>query len=165
MFSSPYNPSSSDYMIVIPFNKEDKKFSRTSYSSSMTGGRVSSEEVNQVLTLLDTITNKVPNIFQVMARLMILFLVPSLMILVLTETWKCYQPRYPIAMLFCYGLACLIYILVRTNSQIKQAKNQIQKIIQRVQPTFEERGLRWNIPLGFPHYTELLYVSLILKHR
>ena len=155
MFSSPYVPSSSDYMIVIPFNKGDNKFSRTSYSSSMTGGRASSEEVNQVLTLLDTITNNLPTPFQVIARLMIRFLVPSLMILVLTETWRCYQYRYPIAKLFCYVLASLIYILVRTNSQVKQAKNQAQKIIQRFQPTFEERGLRWNIPLGFPHYIEL----------
>jgi len=67
MFSSTYVtnvPSSSDYTIVIPFNEEDNKFSRISYSASLTGGRASSEEVNEVLTLLDTIANNVPTPFQ-----------------------------------------------------------------------------------------------------
>jgi len=155
MFSSPYVPSSSDYMIVIPFNKEDKKFSRTSYSASMTGGRASSEEVNQVLTLLDITINNVPTLFQVITRLIIRFLVPGFMILVLIGTWRCYRHAEPTLLLFWYMLASLIYILVRRNSQVKEAKSQAQKIIQRFQPIFEERGLRWNIPLGFPHYIEI----------
>jgi len=155
MFSSPYIPSSSDYMIVIPFNKEDNKFSRTSYSASMTGGRASSEEINQVLTLLDLTTSNIPTGRQIITRLIIRFLVPAVMIWILAEAWRCYRHAEPTILLFWYMLASLIYILVRRNSQVKEAKGQVQKIIQRFQPTFEERGLRWNIPLAFPHYIEL----------
>ena len=155
MFSSTYIPSSSDYTIVIPFNTDDNKFSRTSYSSSMTGGRASSEEINQVLTLLDITTSNIPTGRQIITRLIIRFLVPAVMIWILVEAWRCYRPSTPATVLFWYMLASLIYILVRRNSQVKEAKNQVQKIIQRFQPTFEERGLRWNIPLAFPHYIEL----------
>ena len=155
MFSSTYVPSSSDYMIVIPFNKENNKFSRISYSASMTGGRASSEEVNQVLTLLDITINNVPTSFQVIIRLVIRFLVPLVMIWILGGVWKCYNPGPPFAILFWYMLASLIYILVRRSFQVKEAKSQAQKIIQRFQPSFEERGLRWNIPLTFPHYIEI----------
>ena len=155
MFYAPNIPSSSDYIIIIPFDREENKFSRTVYSTSMTGGRTSCDEVNQVLTLLDIAVNNIPTAFQTFKRLFTRLLIAALMIWIISETWRCYRMATPLTMLFWYMVACLLFILRRRHVEAKEAKSEVQKIIERFQPSFEERGLRWNIPQGFPLYIEL----------
>jgi len=155
MFYAPNIPSSSDYTIIIPFDREENKFSRTVYSTSMTGGRASCDEVNQVLTLLDIAVSNIPTTFQTLKTLLIRLLVPGLMIWIIAESWRCYRMETPLTMLFWYMVASLLYMLRKKSVETKEAKSQVQKVLQRFQPLFEERGLRWNIPQAFPLYVEL----------
>ena len=87
MFYSPIS-SSSDSTIIIPLDRDENKFLKTTYTPSMTGGRATPEEVNQVLTLLDIIASNIPTPFQSINTLFIRFLVPAVMIWFLSETWE-----------------------------------------------------------------------------
>ena len=60
----------------------------------------------------------------------------------------------------------LIYIFVKKETKTKEGICQVQNVLQRFQPLFEEKGLRWNIPQSFPLYIELCrdYRERLFEH-
>jgi len=155
MFSSSNIPSSSYNTIIIPFDREENKFSRTVYSTSMTGGRASCDEVNQVLTLLEIAASNIFTSFQAFKYILIRLLIPSFVIWILAGTWRCFKLD-PFFFIWCYYIfRSFFYVLIKKSGETEEVKKQVHKIIQRFQPLFKERGLRWNIPRVFPLYVEL----------
>ena len=124
----------------------------------MTGERASSEEINQVLALLDIAKSNLPTIFQCFRIFLIRLLVPSFMIWWILQSWECLKVRHldvPKITLILYTILSLIDIVTRAVTQQRHIKNRVKMLIESFQPTFKEKGLRWNTPQDFPLYIEL----------
>jgi len=155
MIFQPHIPSSSDSKIIIPFDKDDNKFSRTTYSPAMTGGRASTEEVNQILNLLDK-ASKIPfTLQQVLWRAFVRLAIPIVFIIYAVEDWRCYRIESFTFYAIIYMIVSLLLLRRDFHLKTKVAKTEAYKILQMYESSFEKRGLRWSIPKEFPMYMEL----------
>jgi len=149
-------PLSSDYTVVIPFHKGKKTFDRDLFSSSMVGGRVTVEEVEKVLTHLETATSKLHSPCKATFVLMILYLIPFFMLMKRTVRSTHHVP-------VCLWIIYAIYVLVVSLIYAKYSRSQVEKVVAEAkkiiknyyQAAFEARGLRWHIPQHFPLWIEL----------
>jgi len=152
MFSSSFIPYSSTSTIIFPFDNFEKQFSKTEYSSSLTGGRATLDEVNEVLANLDTVASNYPSIFQLSLRLSFRLLIFAFIIYSFMDTTVCYDARAPWIAWTTYMVLNLIYLLKTFVSERKEAKKQIENVLKWYQPSFEEKELRWIIPQDFPKF-------------
>jgi hypothetical protein len=149
-------PLSTDYVIVFPVNA-DKKFSRTIYSSAMTQGRASSDDVHHALNLFEIIFSRLSiSTADLWRSLLWRFILPFIAIF-MCEINYMLRHSEPIWFFFwVYCIAGVCYLLYNRNQEIKRAKTDIESIVQTVQPGYLKRGLRWRIPEDSCGWIELI---------
>ena len=145
-------PSSTDYTIVIGLARDEKKFDRTLYDSAMTGGRASLEEVDQVLTQIENLFPKRSSWKTIGWTTLALALLPCFYIR------ACYDLSIlQIYLLVVFLIMTLLFVLAGKSNinNNKEAYNQANMLLQRFQPSFDAKGLRWHVPKAFPNYVQL----------
>lgn len=125
-------PSTSDSTIIIPFEQGEKKFSRKTYKDTMTGCRASSEEINQVLTLLEIVASNNLTILSTALSFLLRMLVFFALALFVESFWRCDRMGGPSIICFWYGIGSLIYLWRKQSSQSKETKRQAEKVIAEV---------------------------------
>jgi len=160
-------PLSTDCVIVFPLNRKNK-FSRTLYSSAMTQGRASLDDVNQVFTLLEFILVRLQSKLSLFMSLILRFFLPFLVLLCYYEKrWYdynynndySYSSRYSSGgyryttfderIWLWFAFYCVVgvgYMLFDRRRQMKQVKADVEEVIKMVQPGYVQRGLRWRVP-------------------
>ena len=149
-------PLSTDYVIVFPLNS-DKRFSRTIYSSAMTQGRASTDDVNRALNLFEIIFSRL-NVAagDLWKSLFFRFIMPFIALMFCEMG---YMIRYSGPIWFFFFVYCffgICYLLYNRNKQTVRAKEDIENIIKTVQPGYSQRGLRWRIPEDSCNWIELI---------
>jgi len=135
---------STDYTIVFPLNG-GKEFSRAVYSSSMTQGRASSDDIDRALKLFELIfarsnISKVDLYLSLFWGYFVPYVVLSFFSSMISEreliwTW-----------FFIYCLIRTGYMFYDRNQQTKRARTDCELIIKTIQPGYLKRGLRWHLP-------------------
>jgi len=151
-----HTPLSSDYTVVIPLHKDKKTFDRDVFSSAMVGGRATIQDVEKVLTHLETATSKLHSPCKATIVLMILYLIPFFALMKKTVRNTHHVP-------ICLWIIYALYVLIVSLLYVKYYKSQVEKVVAEAkkiiktyyQDFFESRGLRWHIPQHFPLWIEL----------
>jgi len=170
-----YAPPTTDSALVFHYDKSKKKFDRNFYTSYLTEGRSSPEQMDSFLSNIERKINKkmdkinkINKIFTIWAILgfftMILF---GFMIFSDEDNYDTmyddYYSDYDVAdtyfMCFMlYVVALLFYSLLLqfvTRRKQKKAKKSVENYIKKHSGDFAAQGLKWNVPLAFPHWIEL----------
>jgi len=149
-------PLTTDSVIVFPLNRKNK-FSRTLYSSTMTQGRASLDDINQVFTLLEFVLIRLPSKLSLFLSLILRFFLPFVVLRCYHETydWRSSSyydsrwVRFDERIWAWFAFYCVVgigYMLFDRRRQRKQVKADIEEVIKMVQPGYVERGLRWRVP-------------------
>lgn len=173
---------SSDYDIIIPLKRSNNKFNRSVYIPSMTGGKISIEEIEQVLENLELVTCKLPTVRKNWISFIHIFLLPLLGVIYFKNYWGCgywddtYEYRYDsnvgfsryvpygrqffstkgnLTPFFVYIILAILYFAISQKYLLKQIQSSAEKIIEIHQPYFFSKGYRWNIQNSFPDWIEL----------
>ena len=135
-------PVTTPACIIFPYDKENKKFITSDYSSAQTKERASAEEIerflNEVNEPLSAWSEQYGLVYEGKGIYFCLFIT----FLILLPIFICYV---------CW--------LSSKQSEAKKAltevKQKIRTIIQERGSYFAEKGLEWKIPIQFPHWLEL----------
>jgi len=147
-------------VIQFPLNKDTNQFNRDLYIPTMTEGKISAEEINQVFEDLELATCKIPTPNDNMLILCYRFAFPFVVMLFLdAQEALCdyeYKPRPKTWWFFyMYCFFAVIYWIFNQRSQIGKVKENTKKIIHLFQPDFSKKGFIWIIPEDFPECIEL----------
>jgi len=139
--------------IVFPFDKTSKKFDSGFYSPTLTGGRVSLEEINQILSEIDAIRKSIAS--QAIAALICHFVSLSICsgLFVFTGTpgmITFYIIGLVVAVLTIVGV--LMWRILKLKGELK---TKCKEVVDKHNQTFMLRGLRWHLPVNFPSWVEL----------
>jgi len=191
-------PPTTDMALVFPFDHESKKFDKGFYSSFLTDGRVSSDQIEVFLKdVEDTFKEKFKWVRRLKAYLIFsfvtgIFLMTFYTLTILSgvndDSYNAYnnQQSTPyhnhnghnrnfkhhnrreysyeeqmdmmfMAWFFLFFAALVWAIIFRCvkRCSFRSARKSIQGVVDRHAPFFANSGLRWNLPLAFPHYIEL----------
>jgi len=195
-------PPTTDMALVFPFDHENKKFDKGFYSSFLTDGRASSEQVEGFLTELEeTFKEKLKWLRRLKAYLVFSFVTGIFLMTMYTLTvfndanddhynnsngynqqqntsrnnynghnknFRHHSRRHEydseeqmdlvFMAWFMLIFAALFWAIVyrcAKRASFRKARKGIQEVIDRYAPIFANAGLRWNVPLAFPHYVEL----------
>ena len=153
---NPDVPPSTDSVIVFPFNRTNKRFNKEFYSSEMTNGRASSDDINQVLTILELISPRFPTKLDLLISCLVRF-VPPLVIVILFEQTDVFQSSACVwAVLLIYWIVGIFFLLSQRDLKADDARVDLERIIEMVQPEYLKKGLRWQIPEQNYHWIELV---------
>jgi len=167
-------PPTTDSALVFPYDKSNKRFDRNFYSSALTDGRTSSEQMDSFLKEVEkkfhkkiSKVNKLNKFFACTAILGFAILVLYGMCIINDsdmymddgddfesyddgDTFFTAMMGYFFAVIF-YSVILQVY----SNRKHKKARKSVQGVIDKYSPAFAAQGLRWNIPLPFPEWIEL----------
>jgi len=170
-----YVPPTTDSALVFHYDKSNKKFDRNFYTPFLTEGRSSHEQMDTFLSNIEkkinkkmNNINKVTKIFTVwMIFGFVMFILGGVMIfsdeeyseLAYDDTYGDYgiaDAYFTGFMLYVFALLfySLILHLVHRRKQNK-AKKSVENYIKKHSGDFAAQGLRWSVPLAFPHWIEL----------
>ena len=153
------SPPSSDFTIVFLYKLTDRKYNKEVYSPIMTGGRASHEEINQVLSELEALLNKIPSDLTILSLLLFFLFVPAILVIIYFS-FSDYVNITTYGFYFLFGwllYMSLISIILSKwkKSKIEYVKKQTNICIKTHQEHFMTKGLRWNIPHSFPAWVDL----------
>lgn len=130
-------PVTSASTIVFSYKKGIWKFDTSSYDPKMTNGRVSLDEINQ---LLDEVIVPVNKYIDKLLLYRYTWLIPIIVILMpLLLIYAFYE---------CFTESC------RRKAEIEM-KKKVRAILKEKGSHFTQRGLRWVVPARFPDWIEL----------
>jgi len=154
--------------IIIPKNKFTNKFNRTVYIPTMTENKITSEEVNQVLSDLELITKKLPTTCGNWMTIVHIFVLPLIAMWTLAEKWWTCSGYYGYETgfsqrnwkgrwmpFFIYFLLTFIYFKASKKYQLIKVKSQAETLLQIHQPQFNKKGYRLSIAFNFPEWIEI----------
>jgi len=150
-------PATSAQTVIFP--KGFSGFDSGSYVPIQTGGRAHIQEINQVLNELDA-ANKTKNPKILGAICLYIFLIFGIMILfilfIVFVAWKSTVVLMISIFGMIFGIFAVVFLLIKMISNANEsAKNAAKAVVEKYQPAFESRGLRWHIPANFPNWVEL----------
>ena len=154
--------------IIIPKDKSSNGFNRTVYLPAMTEEKITSGEVNQVLSDLELVTKKLPTACGNLMTLIHLFVLPLIAMIFLTNEWYCeyydyrsesYRNRYywdrSWMPFFIYCLIVFVYLKFNKKYQLMKIRAEAETIFQMHQPQFNKKGYRLFVPFNFPQWIEI----------
>ncbi len=149
---------STDKMIFFPFKHLLGKFYADHYSPEMTHNKANIEEINEVLSLAQFVLSRFDTPGKFFLDLWLRILIPLFALCAwgnkdLIEYWAF---RIILNIIPIYIMAGLAYLIVRRIGHVKQAKADLEKLIEMVQPKFIGKGLKWRIPKEFHKGLELI---------
>jgi len=135
---------STDYTIVFPLSVQNE-ISRTVYSSSMTQGRASCDDINRALKLFE-LTFARSNISKADLYLSLFwgYFVPFMVLRFFSSMFRDIELIW--AWFFIYCLIRFGHMLYDRNQQMKRARTDCELVIKTIQPGYLKRGLRWHLP-------------------
>ncbi len=150
-------PPTTTNTLIFPIagNKFDSSF----YFPSLTDGRVSSEEINLLLTELVATgaptavqLKKIENWFKTALFFFFLFFILSIALLALYN--PCLIP-FDIVGFFIIA-ACIVELGVMKFRRVRgKLRAKCEAIVQQHNQNLAPRGLRWHLPILFPSWVEL----------
>ena len=136
-------PIPTDTTIIFPYHASKAKFDRTRYSSALTEGRTSSEEIGQVLSALEIVARGVsaPDVIKTWCTR---FAIPLIFILFLFGHGVFHHPFHQLILhifwlYFVFGSAWLV--LSQSKKDEKAIKDG-KMILEWYEESFQQRGLR-----------------------
>ncbi len=156
MISQSTIPTTSDYTVIIPYISSQSKFDREAYSPAMTGGRASSEEIDQVLKLIETVSSGIVTPDQFLKSWCLRFVLPFILMVCFQLTgcfW--YNLQFFWGCFTIYVIGGNIWMCLVTSKNNAKTKENVQSVLKLYQDAFQRKGLRWHIPVNFPLYVEL----------
>jgi len=152
-------PPTTDYTIVFPHDAVSKRFDSGFYAPGLTDGRASREEIDQVL-------NEVENVRRPLASKIVsalccyifgLFAAIGSYVFFMVAMAGGDPELIPFFVIGFIGLiVALVWIfVVRVKNLTEQIKTKSRQVIDRHNPSFASRGLRWHVPVHFPRWIEL----------
>ena len=153
-------PISSDYTVVFPYISSQGKFAREAYSPAMTGGRASSEEIDQVLKLFETVSRGMSTPDRFLESWCLHFLLPFAFMLLFQINDNFRYPQFVWSCFALYVIGGNIWMFSAAAKNNSKIKENMQTVLKLYQDTFEKKGLRWHIPANFP-----LWIALFKDYR
>ena len=148
------NISQDGYNVIIPLEKSTNKFNRKAYVPTMTEGKISSEEVNQLLEDLELAISQLSTPLGELMTVLHRFVLPLFVMIFLTNVWYCYRDRTWVPF-FIYCIIMFIYQKVSQKYKMMKAREKADSIIQIHQSEFNKKGYRLFIPFNFPEWIEI----------
>jgi len=152
--STSHTPSATDLCIRIPLSKSTKKFDRSAYSSVISSNKASSEEIDQILSHLETITNRFPTPSQALKTYFRIFIFPWI-IINLPKVFSGLDGPHIVKIYIIYALIMIYFLINKNQHKRNHSKLEAMNIIKLYQSAFLAKGLRWLIPKDFPDLIEL----------
>ena len=152
-------PSATANTVIFQFDKASKKFDSSFYSPALTDGKISLEEINQALKQVETAGASVAFKIRVSFCWFILLILIIISLFVYTLNFALNGKSrlisfavfgYPVAVF----VALILYIL-QLKRFSDELKYKCKLVVERLNPSFSCRGLRWHIPADFPQWIEL----------
>jgi len=159
------------YNVIIPLQKSTNKFNRKVYIPTMTEGKITSEEVNELLEGLELITSQFSTPLGKLMTLLHRFVLPFFVMLFLTKEWHCEGSDYEYDFekgsyrrfrkdrtwvpFFIYCIIVVIYQKLSQKYKMMKAREKADSIIQIHQSEFNKKGYRLFIPFNFPERIEI----------
>jgi len=146
-------PATDSYKIVFPENEALGCFDSGFYSPNLTDGRASPAEVQEVLReLYGTKGNVAASIcWIIFVYMMIIFIGVFAFVFIMVVLIAKSMAFLPICLIGLVLIICAsVYYLISAIQGINTGRNLKGKaIIDRYNPVFASRGLRWHIPSAF----------------
>jgi len=158
------------YNVIIPLEKSTNKFNRKVYIPTMTEGKITSEEVNELLEDLELITSQFSTPLGKLMTLLHRFVLPFFVMLFLTNNWYCgsddYEYNYHYdyyrhirnrtwVPFFIYCIIMSIYQKLNHKYKMMKARGKADSIIQIHQSKFNKKGYRLFVPFNFLEWIEI----------
>jgi hypothetical protein len=188
--------------LVFPFDHKNKKFDKGFYSSFLTDGRASSEQIESLLKEVEeAFKEKLKWLRRLKAYLVFAFVTGVFLMTFYSlaifsdidndhshdnnsynrqknshgnnyndrnknfrhhDRRREYDAEEQLDLMF-FGwfvllFAALFWAIVygcAKRASFRKARTGVQEVIDRHAPIFSQTGIRWNVPLAFPHYIEL----------
>lgn len=171
-----YVPPTTDSALVFAYDKSKKKFERNFYSPVLTEGRSNTEQIESFLSKVE---KKISKKMDKINKLTTVFTIASIfgfVVLILfgfcifndDDSYYGYGDDVSgydyddvdgfFVALMVYLFTILFYSLLLqfvTRRKQKKARKSVERIIEKHAGEFAAQGLRWNMPLCFPHWIEL----------
>ncbi len=154
-FFQTITPISSDYTVIIPYISSQEKFDREAYSSAMTGGRASAEEIDQVLRLIEAASHGMSTPEKLFKTWCFRFLLPFIFLLIFQINGNLRYPQCFWGNFLAYVIIGNIWLFIMTTKNNSKVKENVKSVLKLYQDAFEKKGLRWHVPVNFPLYVEL----------
>ncbi len=151
-------PPSSAYTLVFPSPNFDSKFDSSSYTPNLTDGKASTQEINQVLSYIETtikpFNEKIKRAGYILLAYVILSFLPAA-ILFFAKGDK--SPPFIVSIIaFCAGaIIGLVLWIAYINKVDAKMLPKCKEVVERHNQDFFSRGLRWHLPTSFPRWVEL----------
>ena len=167
-------PTTTQSTIIFPGKGWSRKFDTSLYNPSQTEGRVTLEELKEVLEQMETI-QKPYRRWILFFRILYFILAIFGAVLTRIGIYNSYTQRYECIDGYCYwvnetntglligsivggffGVLLLTFIyFVIYFLIIARSKIPAQALFNRINPNFTTRGLKWRLPTHFPLWIEL----------
>ena len=165
-------PTTSLYTVVFPLEVRRSQYDTSFYNPGLTDGRATQEELNQVLREVEAIKNPFSKKLTCALWLFIFGFFTSLVVMITVPVICSGNPYYDnygyyhddtnVGGMFAgiFGglftmIFVIVYLIIFISRNTKKSRAAVQTILDRVNPNFTSRGLRWHLPLHFPRWIEL----------
>jgi hypothetical protein len=170
-----YVPPTTDSALVFAYDRSKKKFDRKFYSPVLTEGRSNTEQIESFLSKVERKINKKMDKINKLNKFFAIASIFGFVVLILfgfcifndedsygdDDDFSGYAyddvDGFFVA-LMVYLFTILFYSLLLqfiTRRKQKKARKSVERIIEKHNGEFTAQGLRWNMPLAFPHWIEL----------
>jgi len=122
----------------------------------MTQGRASSDDINQVLSLLEFIFPRFSTVTGFMISFGLRFILPLVLLICFEKNGVFRDSMNVWISLWLYWGVGLLFLIYEKDQKIKQVKADVEGIIKMVQPGYLKRGLRWRLPKESEGWIELV---------
>jgi len=152
-------PPTTDYTIVFPHDAVGKRFDSGFYAPGLTDGRASREEIDQVLTEVENVRRPLNGkiVSAVCCYIFGLFAAVGGYVFLMVSMASEVPDMIPFFVIGFIGLIiALIWIFIaRVKNVNVEMKTKCKAVVDRHNPNFASRGLRWHVPVHFPRWIEL----------
>ena len=165
-------PATSLYTIVFPLDGFKSQYDASFYNPGLTDGRATQEELNQVLREVEAVKKPFSSKVVCALWLFLLGFLASLAVMIAVpiicsgtgyfDEYGYYHDDTNVGGMLAgiFGglfamIFVIVYFIVYANRKTKETRVAVQALLDRVNPNFTSRGLRWHLPLHFPRWIEL----------
>jgi len=153
-------PPTTDTCIVFPSHEPNETFDRNFYSPLLTERRASVEDINNMPTQFEAIIREARTENRICSGLSFLFTIGGFAVTALLM-FSIFSSDPSSSKMFVAPIVLMLLVAVFAilvtkcgKATVENARINCQQIINR-NNQFKAVGLRWNLPMNFPHWVEL----------
>jgi len=152
-------PSTDTFKIVFTENEPLGCFDSAFYSPNLTEGRANNAEIEAVLRELYECRGDLGKQIctTIFCYIMIIFFGVFVFVMLMVTLISKYLWMLPLFIIGIIGIVCFaVYYLINGITGANSSRNlKAKAVIDKYNPIFASRGLRWHIPASFPSWVEL----------